>query len=62
MKDFIVDKNLEKFDYNDEDHIYILNYIRDNTNPIYPSELIDKIEYYEKIKKLNQLRSRNKKS
>ncbi len=62
MKDFIVDKNLEKFDHNDEDHIYILNYIRDNTNPIYPSELIDKIEYYEKIKKLNQLRSRNKKS
>ena len=62
IKDFIVDKNLEKFDHNDEDHIYILNYIRDNTNPIYPSELIDKIEYYEKIKKLNQLRSRNKKS
>ena len=62
MKDFIVDKNLEKFDHNDEDHIYILNYIRANTNPIYPSELIDKIEYYEKIKKLNQLRSRNKKS
>ena len=62
MKDFIVDKNLEKFDHNDEDHIYILNYIRDNTNPIYPSELIDKIEYYEKIKKLNQLRSRNKKA
>ncbi|WP_394018026.1 hypothetical protein [Anaerococcus cruorum] len=57
MKDFIVDKNLEKFNKNDEDHIYILNYIRDNTNPIYPSELVDKIEYYEKIKKLDKLRS-----
>lgn len=57
IKDFIVDKDLEKFNQNDEDHIYILNYIRDNTNPIYPSELIDKIEYYEKIKKLDKLRS-----
>ena len=62
MKDFIVNKDLEKFNQNDEDHIYILNYIRDNTNPIYPSELIEKIELYEKIKKLDELKSLNKKA
>ena len=41
--------------------IYIY-YIRDNTNPIYPSELIEKIELYEKIKKLDELKSLNKKA
>ena len=59
MKDFIVDKNLEKFNKNDEDHIYILNYIRDDTNPIVIEELMDRIKLFERREKLKELKSLN---
>lgn len=60
VKKFIIDKDLEKFDQNDEDYTYILNYIRDDTNPIMTEELMDKIKLYEKRRKLRELKSQRK--
>ncbi|WP_296141161.1 DNA primase [uncultured Anaerococcus sp.] len=60
MKEFVLNKNIDKFNQNDEDYIYILNYIRDNTYPVYPSELIEKIEHFERIKKRDKLKSLKK--
>lgn len=60
VKKFIIDKNLDKFDQNDEDYTYILNYIRDDTNPIMTEELMDKIKLYEKRRKLRELKSQRK--
>ena len=57
IRDFILDKNLSKFDKNDEDYTYILNYIRDDTNPIMVDELLDKVRLFEKRMKLKKLRS-----
>ena len=60
VKKFIIDKDLDKFDQNDEDYTYILNYIRDDTNPIMTEELMDKIKLYEKRRKLRELKSQRK--
>ncbi len=60
MKEFVLNKDIDKFNQNDEDYIYILNYIRDNTYPVYPSELIEKIEHFERIKKRDKLKSLKK--
>lgn len=60
VKKFIINKDLDKFDQNDEDYTYILNYIRDYTNPIMTEELMDKIKLYEKRRKLRELKSQRK--
>ena len=62
MKEFVLNKDINKFDQNDEDYIYILNYIRDNTNPVYPSELIERIEHFDRIKKRDKLKSLKEKA
>ena len=61
-KEFIINKNAEKFDKNDEEYIYILNYIRDDTNPIVIEELMDRIKLFEKREKLKELKSLNNKT
>ena len=58
-KEFIINKNTEKFDKNDEDYVYILNYIRDDANPIVIDELMDRIKLFEKREKLKELKSLN---
>ena len=58
-KEFIINKNTGKFDQNDEDYIYILNYIRDDTNPIVIEELMDRIELFKRREKLRELKSQN---
>ena len=62
MKEFILNKDINKFNQNDEDYIYILNYIRDNTNPVYLSELIERIEHFNRIKKRDKLKSLKEKA
>ena len=62
MKEFILNKDINKFNQNDEDYIYILNYIRDNTNPVYLSELIERIEHFDRIKKRDKLKSLKEKA
>lgn len=62
MKEFILNKDINKFNQNDEDYIYILNYIRDNTNPVYLSELIERIEHFNRIKKRDKLKSLKERS
>ena len=62
MKEFILNKDINKFNQNDEDYIYILNYIRDNTNPVYLSELIERIEHFDRIKKRDKLKSLKERS
>ena len=58
-KEFIINKNTDKFNQNDEDYIYILNYIRDDTNPIVIEELMDRIKLFERREKLKELKSLN---
>lgn len=62
MKEFILNKDINKFNQNDGDYIYILNYIRDNTNPVYLSELIERIEHFDRIKKRDKLKSLKERS
>ena len=62
MKEFILNKDINKFNQNDGDYIYILNYIRDNTNPVYLSELIERIEHFDRIKKRDKLKSLKEKA
>ena len=57
VRDFILNKDTNKFDLNDQDYTYILNYIRDNTNPILVGELKEKIIQYERYKKLVEIKS-----
>ena len=57
IKKFILDKDVSRFDQNDDDYAYILNYITDDTNPIQINELIDKIRLFEKRQKLYELKA-----
>lgn len=56
VRAFLRDKDASKFDLGDKDYKYILDYIRDNTNPILPDELIDKINLYNRKKRLKNLK------
>lgn len=56
VRTFLRDKDASKFDLGDKDYKYILDYIRDNTNPILPDELIDKINLYNRKKRLKNLK------
>ena len=58
VKTFLKEKDVSKFDLSDEDYKYILNYIRDNTNPILAEELKRKIILYNRKKELKRLKKR----
>ena len=62
VKDFILNKDVSKFDQNDDDYNYIFDYISDDTNPIQIIELIDKIRLFEKRQKLFELKAHRKKA
>ena len=62
VKDFIINKDVSKFDQNDDDYNYIFDYISDDTNPIQIIELIDKIRLFEKRQKLFELKAHRKKA
>lgn len=62
VKDFIINKDVSKFDQNDDDYNYIFDYISDDTNPIQISELIDKIRLFEKRQKLFELKAHRRKA
>lgn len=57
VRDFILNRDTKKFDLNDKDYIFILNYIRDDANPIVIEELKEKITQFERYNKLNELKS-----
>ena len=58
VKTFLKEKDVSKFDLEDMDYRYILDYIRDNTNPILAEELKRKIILYNRKKKLERLKKR----
>ena len=58
VKTFLKEKDVSKFDLSDEDYKYILNYIRDNTNPILAEELKRKIILYNRKRELKKLKKR----
>lgn len=58
VKTFLKEKDVSKFDLEDMDYRYILDYIRDNTNPILAEELKSKIILYNRKKELERLKKR----
>lgn len=58
VKTFLKEKDVSKFDLSDEDYKYILDYIRDNTNPILAEELKRKISLYNRKMELRKLKKR----
>lgn len=58
VKTFLKEKDVSKFDLEDMDYRYILDYIRDNTNPILAEELKRKIILYNRKKELERLKKR----
>ena len=59
FRDFLINKEVSKFDKADEDYRYMLNYVMDDKNPIVVSELKDKINLYERLKKREKLRNKS---
>ena len=58
FKDFLVNKDLTKFDKNDKDYKYMLSYVMDDKNPIDIGELKDKVSLYERLEKIRKLKSK----
>lgn len=56
FRDFLVNKEVDKFDKTDGDYKYMLDYVMDDKNPILVSELIDKINLYERLQKRKNLK------
>ena len=56
FRDFLINKEVDKFNKADSDYRYMLDYVMDDNNPILVSELRDKINLYERIQKRNNLR------
>lgn len=56
FRDFLINKEVDKFNKADNDYRYMLDYVMDDNNPILVSELRDKINLYERIQKRNNLR------
>ena len=56
FRDFLVDKDISKFDKADRDYRYILDYVMDDKNPIVVSELKDRISLYVRLQKRKNLR------
>lgn len=59
FKDFLINKDPNKFDRADGDFKYILDYVMDDKNPILVSELKDKISLYERLEKRKNLRNKS---
>ena len=58
VKTFLKEKDVSKFDLDDKDYKYILDYIRDNTNPILAEELKRKIILFNRKRELKRLKNR----
>ena len=58
VKTFLKEKDVSKFDLEDKDYKYILDYIRDNTNPILAEELKEKIILFNRKRELRKLRKK----
>ena len=58
VKTFLKEKDVSKFDLDDKDYKYILDYIRDNTNPILAEELKRKIILFSRKRELKRLKNR----
>lgn len=56
FKDFLINKEVSKFDKADGDYRYMLDYVMDDKNPIVVSELKDKINLYERLQKRKNLK------
>ncbi len=59
FRDFLVNKEVDKFNKADKDFRYMLDYVMDDKNPIVVSELKDKINLYERLQKRKNLRSKS---
>ena len=58
VKTFLKEKDVSKFDLEDKDYKLILDYIRDNANPILAEELKEKIILFNRKRELKKLRNR----
>ena len=58
FKDFLVNKDMNKFDKNDKDFKYMLTYVMDDKNPIDIDELKDKVSLYERLEKIRKLKNK----
>ncbi|WP_311481621.1 DNA primase [uncultured Anaerococcus sp.] len=58
FRDFLINKEVSKFDKNDGDYRYMLDYVMDDKNPILVSELKDKINLYERLQMRKNLKKR----
>ena len=59
FRDFLINKEVNKFDKTDGDYRYMLDYVMDDKNPIVVSELKDKINLYERLQKRKNLKGRS---
>lgn len=59
FRDFLINKEVNKFDKADVDYRYMLDYVMDDKNPIVVSELKDKIILYERLQKRKNLKGRS---
>ena len=59
FRDFLINKDASKFDKQDPDFKFILDYVMDDKNPILVSELKDKISLYERLQMRKNLRARS---
>ena len=59
FRDFLINKEVNKFDKADVDYRYMLDYVMDDKNPIVVSELKDKINLYERLQKRKNLKGRS---
>lgn len=59
FRDFLINKEVNKFDKADVDYRYMLDYVMDDKNPIVVSELKDKINLYERLQKKKNLKGRS---
>lgn len=59
FRDFLINKEVNKFDKADGDYRYMLDYVMDDKNPIVVSELKDKINLYERLQKRKNLKGRS---
>ena len=59
FRDFLINKDPNKFDKTDEDYKFILDYVMDDKNPILVSELKDKISLYKRLEMRKNLKNKS---
>ena len=59
FRDFLINKDPDKFDKTDEDYKFILDYVMDDKNPILVSELKDKISLYKRLEMRKNLKNKS---